>query len=564
MKFLKYIFAGVLSVALFACEDATPYGEDYDIELPVSSITNFSPEEAFVDDVITVEGENLDMVTSLSIGGTASCTILSQEANVLTFQVSRSASRGQVYVTNKYSRDFISEEYLTVNYYPTMVTAWPTELQNGTSFTLKGENIDLISKVTVDGQTVSRQGTAESSKATYTLMEITLDSEYAVIVVEDLTGQIITSSEIPVTAASDTYVPSNTIWLADFDTVDATFEDGWSAGDFTSSVNGSTIAPMFQNYWSIVAPAGNGWNGCYTKMTFNNGGSGYDISGFSNPYITFAVNTNGKSGYFSVSIDGTENHLTGQSGEYSDSYRITTDGWEWRSYNLADLGFSVSGSIGYIQFWVRGGNISDSEAFEINLDQVMLTDGPLKPLVALDMEGDVNAVNGSGVWSQNGGTGFSTVAQGETYYTLKAQIASAWADVIGTIYASSDIACEGYDNALYYNFLVNTGTTAAGGYFQMSFSQDGYDYVKHFYGNESYEDSYSFSTAGEWQWRSWKVDDLTYDWTTSGAPGLNFSSPFTLKVESKSGNIGVDKGNSGEFELNIDYVIFTATPIDNK
>ncbi len=559
MKF-KSLYIALATVGLLSCSSHEEYGESYDINLPVSTIEAIEPLSAYVDDNVTIHGENLDLVKSVLIGGDQ-CEIVEKSADKLTFKVSRKATRGQVSIGNSYSREYISLEYFSPKYYAVAVTAWPNSLEREGTFTITGENVDLISKVKVADQEVERQGTPTREKAIYSLKGITLDAEVATIEIEDLTGATLTSDEIAVTQPSSTYTPAGSIWLADFDTVDPTFAEGWGGSTFLSQKNGSTIAEMFGSYWTISSDAGNGWDGCYTKMIFDGGGAGFDLSGFNDPHLTFLVNTNGKSGYFTTTFDGKElAHFTGQEGEYTDNYKFTTEGWEWRSYNLTAMGFENSGAVGSVEFWIRGGNVNDAQPFEINFDQVMITDGPMSQVVLWDMETEPNIYAGS--WTVNGGTGVAAPAQGDSYYTLKAQVDKAWANVIGGMSAEG-VDCSKITNSLYCNFLINTGTTAAGGYFQMIFVQDGYDYVKHFYGNDNYEDNYSFNTAGEWQWRSWRVDNITtWDWNSSGAPGLDLSKPFTFKAECKSGNIAADKGNSGEFELNLDYLFFSLAPMD--
>ncbi len=560
-RYLPLVLAVIPMVQ--SCSDEAVYGVDSDINFPASIISSFYPATAYVGDEIEIKGEAMNLVDRVQIGS-VDCEIKDKNDSVVVIEVSRAADRGIISVVNEYYRKSETKEYFVPQYFSAVISKWPKEIQRGTSFVLEGENVDLIAEVKIGSAKVSKQGQATRNKVTYSIQDVELEGETAVITVTDKSGQVIKSGEIAVVAPSATYDPSKTLLLADFDNVMPEFGEGWNAaaGTFKSELNGAGVAPMFQNYWSITSDLGNGWDGCYTKVLFNNGGAGYDLSGFKKPHITFLINTNGNDGYFNVAIDGKDIHFTGQDGEYTDDYKFHTDGWEWRSYDLTKLGFDVSGTIPAVEFWARGGNVKAPDDFEVSLDHVMITDGALMPTVVWDMETKPEVY--AGEYVLNGATGVSVVPQGESYYTLKAQVDKAWASVIGGLISTEEFDLASMTNAVYLNFLVNTGTTAAGGYFQMVFVQDGYDYVKHLYGNEAYPDNYSINTGGEWQWRSWKMDFSKWDWNPSDAPGFDISKPFKFKAESKSGNIAADKGNSGEFELSLDYVVFTSTPIDNK
>lgn len=107
--FLMVVYAGLNS----SCERAE-WSEDYDVEFPTPTITNFSPENARVGDVITVSGTNLDKVTVVSVGGKTMNGIDEQSAVQLKFKLSAGTQGGIVMVKNIYRRTANSEKSLTL------------------------------------------------------------------------------------------------------------------------------------------------------------------------------------------------------------------------------------------------------------------------------------------------------------------------------------------------------------------------------------------------------------------------------------------------------------------
>lgn len=554
----------ILLAMLFAgCKD-DEFSKDYDINLPVSTIIDFNPKTEFVDQNITVYGENLDMVTSLSIDN-ITCQIISQQSDQLVFKVARTADIGNIVIKNVYKREFTSAEKFTPKYLDVTVTKWPTEIEKGLTININGQNVDMIQSVKFETIQLSK-ASVSSTTATYSTANLTLPTS-GKLTVTTKTGQVLTSPVINVVEPKDTYTPASSILVFDFDTVDPTVVAGDATGAgaaFTAGKNLGGITPFFGNYYSVIAALGNAWNGQYQKLESTNGGKGFDLSSFKEPYITFLVNTNGKQGYFNpaLTIGGSESdkHFTGQDGEYTDSYKIKTNGWEWRSYSLKGLGFANAASvIQKISLLIRGGNIGNgnTEAFELHIDNIMFTDGPLNPVAVFDMETMPSFTGGSA--SQNGGSGVTAIAQGLKYLTVKNSSVSSWKGM-GTIKAA-DLSGNKFDDnkTFYVNFLVNTGSNGAAGYFQLIFEQSGGTKLGfHFKGDNPYKDDYKFAnTAGKWQWRSYKIDPKGLENWGSVAE-LSLTSPFDLSVDFSTGNV------VGAYEVNLDYVILTSVPLDTS
>lgn len=559
---MKTINTLVILFCLFfvtGCQDKE-FGEGYDIKLPVSVITEVQPATEYIDGEVTILGENLDAVISLSLGNIA-CEILEASPNTLKFKVPRSAERNNIQVENKYKKSFTSSQVFTPLYYDVVVTNWPLKLERGRTFVIQGNNVDLITKAYVNGVEVQRSGVPSPDKITYSLKDITLD-DTAVITLKTKTNQELTSSVIDVVEPSDVFIPMKTIVLCDFDQIMPTIVEGNPSGpgaSYQAGLNATGITPAFGSYYSLTAPLGNGWNGMYQELICTNDGYGYDLSLFTDPHITFLVNTNGKQGYFNprLTINGVsgDKHFTGQNGEYPDDYKFKTTDWEWRSYSLSAMGFDTNGVVESLDLLIRGANVgnNNSEEFEINIDQVLITDGPLKPTI-LSKFNELPEIEGGNA-ILDGGTGVSMAGEGAHYLTVKSDNVQKWQSLGKIIYPN--MSADQYLNSMYINFMVNTGNSD--GYMQLIFLQNGTEYGKHFKGENPYGDDYRFGTTqGNWEWRSYMIDPKSLEIWSGDGTGLDIYAPFDLIIEFKTGNV------EGSYELNLDYVTLTATPIDKN
>lgn len=551
-SYIKLVCGIVLLTFLAACTEEE-FSKNYDINLPVSEIVDFNPKTELVGKDITVYGENMDIVTSVFIGN-VSASIVSQDKESLVLKVPRTAEVSNIVVANKYKRENASNEVFTPQYLDVTVTQWPSEIERGLTVTITGENMDMIQSVKFENVQLSRSSASETT-ATYSTAGLTLPQSGTLTVVTR-TGQTLASPVINVVEPKDTYTPQPTILLWDFETAPAT-ADGWGGSSYTGGVvdNG-----FFGKAFEIKSEAGNGWDGCYIRLTSDNGGNGFNLSAFNKPYITFLVNTNGKNGYINpaITIGGEESdkHFTGQGGQYSDNYKFTTNGWEWRSYDLEAMGWSnIKGQVDKIDLWFRGGNVGNSEPFEIMIDQVMITDGPLNPTLIWDAEAPAG---GDLPVTFNGGTNLTGYYQGEKYVTYNYTVGSdpwAW---LGNIMSVDDLSLDPatYNNVIYLNFLVNTGDTQGYAGFQIL---QGDNKLANQKLDSSYGDNYKFApTNSKWEWRSMIFDISAWDVWGGSADSFNLSQPFNFSVYARGGNI--ESGVNAK--LNMDYFIFTSVPLD--
>ena len=534
------------------CEDEGEFSKDYDINLPVSRILTLSEKEPFVDNEIYFTGENLNYVSSVNIGVYKfGINSVSAQGDTIRVTVPRIVESGTVTISNKYDREFVSDLIVLPRFYEAVVTKWPSEIQQGKTFTLKGDNVDLIQEVRVNGEVVNVSGSPSPESATYSTSGIDLKiGESVEIEVTPKSGTPQLSSEIKVVVPNEKYVPKQSLMLVDINDVFAVDQ-----GDKYNSCTVETIDGYLGKAIRVTSPVGNGWDGIYLKLYCDNNGQGYDLSGYNDPHITMLINTNGGQGYVQpITYDGDngeiDKHLTAVHG-YGDDYKSVTNGWEWRSYSLSKLEFPVAnGKADKIGVQFRGGNVGNGndDAFEMELNMVMITDGPLNPTLAWDCE---SLTTGNFVLKDAVNSPLDGYCQGNSYIHFSNAISGGW-DWMTDAYVDVDGLDEAtYNNGIWLNMLINTGHN--NGYAQIEVGQGGAGLTwMNFVGSQGYGDDYAFRpTDNKWEWRSVKFDP--------DAIGLDATQPFYIKVAATTGN-----WETGQYELNVDYIVFTTAPMDTN
>ncbi len=558
---MKKIYNLLINISLSAiilfslgCEDKE-WGEDYDINWPVPQITGLSSNDAFIDEIITINGTNLDKVTSIKLAG-QDCEIVEGSASTssIQFKIARRAETGIVTLKNVYRRESASSEALKVNYPNVLITGWPTKLVSGEAFDIEGENVDLITEVTVNGQTLKITSAASTTKITVpTAGMVLIPGETAVIKVKAL-GEIGIDevSGIAIEEPTDIFDAAEPIILWDF-------EDG--APEMVDVENdpaqaginlGGISKGRGDNYFSVLNPGeDSGWK---TYFYIRKQGP-IDLSTFHEPYITFLVNTNGNRGYINpfMTQDGSakDNHLhNGNAADnlkYDDNYAVQTEGWEWRSYPIAKLfgDFNPTGIFDEVAMRFISGNVGNGdgvvEDFEIHVDQIMITDGPQNPIAKVfDFE------DGNDAWEDNGFNANHAIkseapfGSGDSYYSvwLTAEASWNWTGAIGN-YNAVDLSTA-IDPHL--SFIYNTNGNK--GMVQVEVWQNDTKW------GGSVDMSDYFIQSDGWVPLSIRLVDYLGNWG-GDASEFDPAAPIDyVKIGFTTGNVGAGE----EYEVNIDDI----------
>lgn len=557
---LLLIFATAL--LLGGC-DENQWSEDYDIEWPVTSIQEVSSNDVMVSDVVTITGELMDKGYKVYLGGQA-CEIVegSVTETELQFIVGRRATTGFVEIENLYDRVYTYQESaIRVSYPDVVIRTWPAQLVPGEAFTIEGDNVDLITSVSINGQSVSLPTSTETSKIVVpTAGLVIVPGETAIIKLTAL-GQLNEDekADIPIEMPSDLFDAMAPIILWDFESGAPNMEEVENMPAQADLNLGNVSKARGENYYSVLHPGEtSGWK-TYFIIKY---GQSVDLSTFHEPHLTFLVNTNGKRGYVNpfMTQDGErkDNHLTdGNADEnlkYGDNYVIQTEGWEWRSYPISKLfaDFNPLGVFDDVEIRFITGNVANGdvnpEDFEIHIDQIMITDGAVNPAAKVfDFEGAEPTFEEDVAGTSHGynltGVGYGS---GENYYSLTSSIAKSW-NWMGAIgnYNSVDLSAM-IDP--HFSMLINTGEHK--GMIQIELYQN-----ETKWGGSVDVVNYYLESDG-WTPISVRLADVLGNWGGDATEFDPTASVDYVKIGFTTGNL-----ESGTYEISIDDVYISDGPM---
>lgn len=569
IKLILSISLSLLTGAAFltACEKEKMFGEGFDIPYPIPVISGFSPSNALVGSEITISGTNLEKTNSVTIGAEkVSAEIITKSATSVKIKLPRRFSAGVINLSTAFEKSTVSEQVYTPKYPATSVTKWPTEITQTQDIILRGDNMDLIKEIEVGAfKIVANASSLSATQAVFPTTSLALKvGTKLTIKVSKAFGEL-TNNVSPALDVKE-FDPTNTAFIPEAPVVLADYENGinnYVGGTkiAQSGINLSKIAKgRGEKYLTIKTNDADGWTSDLGSMSFKD----INISDFHDPHLTFLVNTNGQKGYFQLEIqqNGVKGggHFTGAtSSSPEDDYTFpVTKGWEWRSISLKNfpwenwwgssngkLVFNPKGKIENIAFTFKQGNggSNGSKVFELNLDQIMITDGKSLPVANLfDFENGVNPYSGSATSKIN----TSSPISGDKYLTLTKSGVSNW-DWTGDISSTGPYSLATMKNP-HLNIWVNTGNEK--GFFQIeTFQKD----TK--FGASVDIDNYYLETKG--QWKLYSLPIATLGWGVWGGTGK-----FDPKGTFDYFKFGFSTGNvAGKYEISIDEVTLSDGPV---
>lgn len=550
----------VFSLALFAqsCTKSMNFSEQYDINWPVPIIKTISPLKDTIGKTITITGEYFDKLTKVTVGNPETEAIVkSATATQIVVTIPRNLNSGAVTVYTNYKQKGISSQVFTPIFLDVTVNNWPRKITRGEPIVIGGSNMDMVTEVEIGGSkvTVPAQSGASSSQITIPTIGLVLTDQVTIKITKAKAGiNNGTSNLIAVENPSNFFKPEAPIVLFDFESGTNPFVL-YSGKTATSGINTSGASKgRGAKYFSLQMPGAVAWDGI-GEMSYT---SAIDLNAFHKPHLTFLVNTRGKDGYMQVEIlqGGTKWGMHFKGGNSNFDYNLKTNGWTWVSVELktdnvekwggSGTSFDPKGAIDAINLGFKRGN-GDNNDFEINVDQIMITDGPQKPVFnAWDFEDGVNPYSGNAINGINQ-SGIATIS-GDKYLTVGLANAANW-NWTGEIYKSGPIDLNNVNNA-YINFWVNTN--GKDGFFQFETTQSD---VK--WGGNLDASDYKVKTTG-WKLYSLRLADI--GWSKWGGSGT--STGLDPKGKLDYIKLGFSTGNvAGAYEVNIDDIFISDGPM---
>lgn len=546
---MQALWLAVLSLGLNACfNKVTP--EEYDINYPVPNITSLSATTDTVGKTLTLRGTNFEKLNSVNFG-TMKAEVVSSSATEIVVKIPRQATSGPVTVRNLYKKVGTSPQNFIPIYLYAKVTAWPTKVVRNSAIILKGENLDMVTQIDLSGIKLSIKGDPSNpGQLTIPTNGITLGDK----VVMKLTASLgpfdpTASPEINVEAPSNLFDPVAPIVLFDFeDGVDPfVVADGQNPGHGINT--GGVSKARGNNYLTVTKPGASSW--VYQGEAVKNGP--ISLAEFHKPHLSFLVNTHGKKGYVQGEFlqGGTKWGLHFKPANSPFAYKFESSDWIWVSVELKTENLEKWGgdgtafdAAGIIESFKLGFNIGDvNEDWEINVDQVMITDGMVKPFfTCFDFEDGTQNYNGNAT----AGINLSGIApnNGDKYLTVKLAAATSW-NWTGDINKTGPIDLSTLNDP-WITFWVNTNGKK--GFFQFETTENGTKW-----GANVDASDYFINTSGTWKRYSFRMANA--GWGKWGGDGTELNLKGTLdylKIGFTTGNVAGE-----DYEVNIDDVIIS-------
>lgn len=564
MVMLVLLLVGTVMVA---CKEDHVFSEDYDIDLPVPTITSFTPATAQVGSLVTITGTNLDKTSLVTVGAegvAAKVTAVSPTA--VTIQLPRVFSPGPISLSTSFRRTVVSDMPFDPMYLEATITGWPREIERSQNIIIRGTNLDMVQEIDISGTKITPN--ASSTTAEQLIIPttgLTLPNSVT-IKISKARGKV-TNGSSPAIPVKD-YDP-NSSFTAEQPIILYDFEDGvnpYQPGQKTaqSGINLSNIAPgRGKKFLTVKTNDADGWTSSLGSISYD---KTVDLAKFHDPHLTFLINTNGQKGYFQMEIKQNDirggGHFTkATSSSDKDDYTFpVTNGWEWRSISLKDfpwenwsndgkLNFDPNGKIQNLTFTFKqgNGNAGGNKNFELNLDQIMITDDKSLPAYTLfNFEDGVNPYDGKASSGINT-AGVSTIS-GAKYLTVKMSNVNKF-DWTGAIEKKGPFDLSSLKNP-FLNVWVNTGK--AKGYFQIETTEN-----KTKWGADADKKTYLLDTRGEWVRYSFPIKDL--GWGNWGGTGTSLDYKGVLDYV----KLGFTTGNveKQDYEISVDDITISDGPV---
>ena len=343
-------------------------------------------------------------------------------------------------------------------------------------------------------------------------------------------------------------------------------------------------------------PIGQGGNIPYGNYTNNNEGMGFDISFYTDPYVSVLINTGNDIAYLSLVINGNvrdfdPSHSPG--GRFANGerkhYMKTDNKWIWYTFSLSKImGGEAPTTISSAGLFIRNSwdyGAEDYPGFQLNIVKMVVTEGPLpRKTVIFDFEeGEPTTTTEVTGWASDlltsyglnlSGLGF--VPSGNNYYSMINHHSDNYKSYKFAV--KSDNNGAGFDFSKmkdpHLTFAVNTG--ARSGFVDFVFYQEASG-NKHgepwtdpgcngsalnVYSEATAQPGVSgsyYSTNSLWEWRTYNLTKMlngVESWGLQGGKYPDFSSVFDYILIWPRDGWNNDLA-APRYEVNIDYVIVT-------
>ncbi|MBB6461719.1 hypothetical protein [Flammeovirga kamogawensis] len=547
-----------VGIGVQSCTSEKEFSKANDIAFPQPTIIETSLQEnTNIGIPFVIQGENLKNAKVLIGGMPCSDISINETEDELTATLPRIFETSNLRVINAYDQEVSTTTEYSPVYPETQVTTWPARITRGQVFKIEGENVDLIYEVTIDGRVIPVNGANSASNSISILAPGDLPDVVTIKALCYNGNDIPESNQIFVEDPSDFIDPVAPVVLYNF-------EDGvnpFTPGDVTpqSGIDqgqGITKA-RGEHYLTVRKNDGDGWTSWMGEIYY---GEPIDLVEFTDPHLTFQINSEASQGYFQLVIgqDGTNNggdFKGGITGNDEDNYvfRATNNEWQWVTIRLADFeladwgggleAINPKGVLDFVKLSFKQGN--GANPYILNIDNIMITDGPIKEVYVFNnFEDDVHNYSGSATAAINGGSVAPIVGDKFLHITKAAVTPWDWTGTLEFPNSQNIDLAETLDPHI--SFWANTGENRGNMQFEIFQNETKF-------GADIDTENYAIDTKGEWVLYSIRLSQLNWGNWGGDAVAPDFGGVLDYFY------FGMSTGNvDGEtYEVNLDDVMIT-------
>ncbi|ANQ52754.1 hypothetical protein MY04_5422 [Flammeovirga sp. MY04] len=555
-----------MTIGMESCTTQKEYSQSNDIDYPQPKINDTDLQNpTVIGEPFVIVGENFKNAKVYL--GEVPCANITVSASEDTIRATlpRIFDTSQLRVINAYKQEAASESEYEPVYPLTENVEYPTFITRGQVFAIKGTNVDLIYQVVIDGQTIEVDGSKGNPSQINVLAPSNLPDEVTIkVFTMNADSNVPDSNPISVEDAGEFFDPVEPVVLFDFEDGvnpyepgDVTPENGLDSGNGISKGRG-------EHYLTVRKADGDGWTSWMGQLYY---GDPIDLVTFTDPHLTFQINSESSQGYFQLELgqNGNSNGAdfkASNTGNDGDNYvfRATNNEWQWvtvslKELELADWGgglaaVDIKGTLDFVKLSFKQGN--GGNPYILNLDNVMITDGPI--IVAKELEDFETATYkwddaGAGVTHSIDG-GSMNAHVGDHYIHAHLDGASSWTWTGALEMDNSNNIDLSAVTDPHLSFWVNTGS--AKGNLQFEIFQN----ETKFGGNIDTE-NYSVQTNGEWQLYTFRLSTMAWSNWGGDAEKPDFGGSLDyIKFGFSTGNIDGER-----YETNVDGILISDGPM---
>ena len=481
-----------------ACEQDKDWSADYDIVWSVPQITSISSYKDKIGNDLVIDGK-FHKITSVSVEGAefAIKTNTDEEVSQITVTIPRKigVNGGRVKITNVYGKFTVDTVSFVPTFPTTRIDAVPDEFYIDGSIKLTGINMDLITSLKIGDSTLIFDGSnPETELEIKTKGRIGKLTDGDIVTISNVTAKggideasIDVNSRELLAVILNERPGSKALMLADFETNTSDFYQRWDGSPVWGGGNteihrlsdAAYMAPHIyggSKYVSVIIESVKAPLDYLGEIYLTPTSGTFDLSTFRAPYLTFLCNTGTGKAELWLEIN--------EGGKFGHGMSVDTKGkWQWVSVPLGpgttwgwaekphDIDYT---KIAYVKLGMKTGGAGVDNRFEVNFDNVQVTDGMMNNALDLtynpvkvlrDFEdgqtGYTDGFKAAGGWQENA-HGVATIVSGTSgdgsanYLEMNVEVINKGWTWFGDIYLDAQGQTFNENETPYIAFWINT------------------------------------------------------------------------------------------------------------